>query len=126
MSIPTDKDLYDRIKQRVYKEIPKHSAYRSGHLVKEYKHAFQKKHGKGKSPYKGTKKEDKGLSLWFKQSWRNEKGGVGYTKDATLYRPTKKVKGSKIATWNELTKKEIEDAKREKKKTGRVKSFKKK
>ena len=42
MSIPTDKPLYDRIKRRIYKKQPKHSAYRSGLIVKEYKAAFKK------------------------------------------------------------------------------------
>ena len=30
MPEPTDQKLYDLVKKRVYKEIPKHSAYRSG------------------------------------------------------------------------------------------------
>ena len=122
MSIPTDKDLYDRIKQRVYNEIPKHSAYRSGHLVKEYKHAFQKKHG-SKSPYKGTKKDDKGLSRWFKEEWKNQRGEVGYKKKGDVYRPTKRINSKTPTTYNELSKSQIERAKKEKKKTGRVKKF---
>ena len=42
---PKDQKLYDSVKARVYKEIPKHSAYRSGQLVKKYKEAYKRKHG---------------------------------------------------------------------------------
>ena len=37
MSQPTDKKLYEKVKAEIYKKYPKHSAYRSGLLVKEYK-----------------------------------------------------------------------------------------
>ena len=38
-NIPKDKKLYDKIKLQIYNKIPKHSAYRSGIVVKEYKKA---------------------------------------------------------------------------------------
>ena len=37
MAIPEDQKMYDRVKAKIYKKYPKHSAYRSGLLVKEYK-----------------------------------------------------------------------------------------
>ncbi len=37
MPVPRDKKLYEMVKKRVYKKIPKHSAYRSGVIVKTYK-----------------------------------------------------------------------------------------
>ena len=40
-----------KIKLKVYKDIPKHSAYRSGILVQKYKNAFKKKYG-NKSSYR--------------------------------------------------------------------------
>ena len=43
MPEPVDKKLYDTIKKRIYKKQPKHSAYRSGKVVKEYKKKFTKK-----------------------------------------------------------------------------------
>ena len=43
---PTNQKLYNRIKARVKKRIPKHSAYRSGIIVKEYKAAGGKYSGK--------------------------------------------------------------------------------
>ena len=39
---PTDIKLYNKTKKKVYKRIPKHSAYRSGILVKEYKSNWAK------------------------------------------------------------------------------------
>ena len=32
-----DQELYNQIKKKVYADIPQHSAYRSGILVKKYK-----------------------------------------------------------------------------------------
>ena len=43
MSLPKDKKLYNKTKQYIYKKYPKHSAYRSGLLVQEYKKRFSKK-----------------------------------------------------------------------------------
>ena len=51
-----DKALYRRIKAKVYKEIPQHSAYRSGVLVQRYKAAGGR--------YRG-KKPRGGLTRWF-------------------------------------------------------------
>ena len=39
MSTPTEKKLYDQVKKEIYEKYPKHSAYRSGLLVQEYKKA---------------------------------------------------------------------------------------
>ena len=62
--IPVDEKLYNKTKKRIYKKIPKHSAYRSGIVVKAYKKAFTKKHG-NESPYIGKKGEMKGLKRCF-------------------------------------------------------------
>jgi hypothetical protein len=127
---PTDLVLYERVKKRVYQEIPKHSAYRSGILVKRYKEAFSKKYGNSKSPYKGerpglTQKELTGLTRWFNEKWVNQRGEIGYSKKGDIYRPSRRVTKNTPVTWKELTKKEIADAQKEKKKTGRVTRFKK-
>ena len=37
MSEPKNKKLYEEVKAEIYKKHPKHSAYRSGLLVQEYK-----------------------------------------------------------------------------------------
>jgi len=122
MAIPTDKKLYENVKNKLYKEMPKHSAYRSGHLVRRYKEAFKKKHG-NKSPYEGKKTGKEDLSRWMDEKWRNQRGGVGYKKKGDVYRPTKRINEKTPKTFKELTKKEIEKAQKEKKKKGRVKKF---
>lgn len=123
MSIPSDQELYEKVKNRVYKEIPKHSAYRSGHLVKEYKKAFAEKHGRSKDPYKGSKKQNAPLSRWFKEEWRNQRGEVGYSKKGDIYRPTKKVSSKTPKTYKELSRDDIKRASTEKAQTGRVKKY---
>ena len=37
MPEPTNKTLYEQVKKEIYAKHPKHSAYRSGLLVQEYK-----------------------------------------------------------------------------------------
>ena len=115
---PTNKKLYDEVKKEIYAKYPKHSAYRSGLLVKEYKE-------RGGS-YSGDK--SKGSSgRWFEEEWRNQRGEVGYKQGAKgdVYRPTKRVSSKTPATYSEISSKELKAAQREKAKTGRVKEFKK-
>ena len=123
MSIPADGRLYDAVKQRIYKEITKHSAYRSGILVQEYKRAFASRYGEDKDPYIGVKKRNSGLTRWFAEEWRNESGGVGYDSKNTLYRPTKRVSADTPKTWSEIPKSRVKSARAEKKSTGRVTDF---
>lgn len=122
MSIPKDMTLYNKIREQVKKDIPKHSAYRSGTIVKKYKNAYRKKHGNS-APYKGVRNPDGGLSLWFKSKWRNQRGGVGYKKKGDVYRPTVRVNKKTPKTFKQLTKSQIMKAMMEKRKTGRVKKF---
>ena len=122
-SKPKDQKLYDGVKARVYKEIPQHSAYRSGQIVKKYKEAYKKKHG-NTNAYSGTKTKGN-LTKWFKEDWKNQRGGTGYKKKGDVYRPTKRVDKTTPATFKELSKTQISKAMKEKKKTGRVKKFKK-
>jgi uncharacterized phage-associated protein len=61
MPTPTNKDLYNKIKQEVYKDIPKHSLFRSAQVVRQYKDAGGK--------YTGAKNENTGITGWFKDNW---------------------------------------------------------
>ena len=121
MSTPADQELYEAVKRRVYTKYPRHSAYLSGHLVREYKEAFARKHGDTRKPYNG--RSDAGLTRWFAERWRNESGGVGYDRNNTLYRPTIRVSPGTPKTWGELSPSAIKAAKAEKKKKGRVSRF---
>ena len=116
MSTPSNTKLYEEVKKEIYAKYPKHSAYRSGLMVQEYK-----KRGGG---YSGDKSKGS-LGRWFKEDWKNQRGETGYKKKGDVYRPTKRVNSKTPTTFSELSKKEIESAKKEKAKTGRVKEFKK-
>ena len=123
MSEPVDKELYKKVKAKVYKRIPKHSAYRSGVLVQEYKRDFKKLYG-NRTPYRGKKKTKKtGLGRWFAEKWRNQRGKVGYSFKSDIYRPTRRVTQKTPTTFSELTKKQIRRARREKTRKKRVKKF---
>ena len=115
MSNVKNKKLYEQVKEEIYKKYPKHSAYRSGLLVKEYK--------KRGGTYTRGKNKDEGLSVWFRETWRSDKGTVGYDHKNSVYRPTKRITKDTPTTFDELSKKQIERAKREKARTGRVKRF---
>ena len=65
MTKPADQVLYDHIKEILYEEYPKHSAYRSGMLVKRYKAAFRELYGPDEEPYLGNRKKETGLTRWF-------------------------------------------------------------
>ena len=115
MSRPANQKLYDAVKKSIYRKHPKHSAYRSALLVKEYKARGGK--------YIGTKDSKKGLGRWFDEKWRNQRGEEGYKTKSDVYRPTVKVTKDTPITFSELSKKQIEKAKAEKAKTGRVRKF---
>ena len=122
MPEPTNKK-YEDVKNEICAKYPKHSAYRSGLLVQQYKQRFEESNVKG-SPYTGDKSKGS-LGRWFKEEWKNQRGETGYEKKGDVYRPTKRVNSKTPTTFKELSKKEIDAAKREKAKTGRVKEFKK-
>ena len=116
MSTPTDKKLYEKVKTDIYKKYPQHSAYRSGLLVKEYK-------SRG-GTYSGKENQSTGLNRWFKENWKNQRNESGYKYKSDIYRPTRRVNEKTPATFTELSKKEIDRARREKASKGRVDKFK--
>ena len=115
MSKPANQELYDKVKKQIYDKYPKHSAYRSGLLVKTYKEQGGK--------YIGKENKSSGLNRWFKEKWVNSRGNVGYKHKNDIYRPTVRVNKNTPKTFKELTDKEIKEARIEKAKTGRVKKF---
>jgi hypothetical protein len=121
MNNPKDKNLYELIKKEIYLKYPKHSAYRSGLLVKNYKEAYEKKY-KNNDAYIGNK-NNQGLIRWFAEDWRNQRGEIGYKKKGDVYRPTIRINNKTPKTIQELTEREIKRAMREKKEKGRVKKF---
>lgn len=122
MSEPADSKLYNKVKKQIYKKYPTHSAYRSGILVRSYKEEFKKKYG-NIEPYL-EKKNTSGLTRWFLENWRNQRGTTGYKFKSDIYRPTKRISKSTPTTFSELSKKQLERARKEKAKNKRVKKFK--
>ena len=59
MPEPANTKLYEEVKKETYAKYPKHSAYRSGLLVQEYK--------KRGGEYTGDKSKGS-LGRWFKES----------------------------------------------------------
>jgi hypothetical protein len=83
MNIPRDKDLYEKIKQKVINQYSKNSAYRSGQIVQQYKKEFKKLYGENVEPYIG-KREKGNLYRWYKEEW-SDVAGLPYP----VFRPTK-------------------------------------
>ena len=87
-----DKKLYERVKKEVYAKMPKHSAYRSAQVIKEYK----KQGGK----FQDDGKERK-LTRWFKEEWKDV--NPNKTKDSyPVYRPTVRVSKDTPLTLKEV------------------------
>lgn len=122
MNVPKDQVLYDKVKKEIYLKYTKHSAYRSGLLVKNYKDAYFKKY-KSNDAYYGKKDENKGLSRWFSEVWLNQRGQVGYQKKGDIYRPLFRITNQTPKTYGELSRNQIEKAILEKKSKGRVTRF---
>lgn len=122
MNIPKDKELYDKIKKEIFLKYPKHSAYRSGLLVKKYKEEYENKYKKN-DYYIGKNKDRNGLIRWFAEDWKNQRGEIGYKKKGDIYRPTIRINEKTPITFNELSQSRIKKAIQEKKTKGRVKKF---
>jgi hypothetical protein len=120
--IPRDNSLYLKTKNYIYKKYPKHSAYRSGLLVQEYKKRFSRKYG-NKSAYIGKKTKKVGLKRWFSEKWVNQRGEVGYKYKNDVYRPSVRITRKTPITYNELSRKDIEKARKTKYRKGRVNRF---
>jgi hypothetical protein len=106
---PLNEQLYARVK----KMFPgKTSAYRSGLIVKKYKELGGK--------YSGKKPRLTGLHRWFLEDWKSNTGKYRYTSASSVYRPTRRVTKKTPLTFSELSKKQIDRAKRLKKEKGRA------
>ena len=116
MPIPSNKELYEQVKTEIYQKYPKHSAYRSGLLVQEYKRRG--------GTYEGNMNINNGLPLWFASKWSNQRGEPFYKFKNDMFRPTVRVTKDTPTTFAELTTEEIRKARREKAGTARLKEFK--
>ena len=118
---PNNIVLYEKI-EKEKSEKYKHSAYRSGLIVKKYKSEYMKKY-KSEDAYVGDKPKMSNLQRWFLEDWKNQRGDTGYQKKGDVYRPTIRINKDTPKTFSELSQSQIERAKKEKAKKGRVKRF---
>jgi hypothetical protein len=99
MPIPANMELYNTVKEEVYKKYTKPSAYRSGAVIKEYK--------KRGGEYLDDGKEKK-LKRWFKEDWKDvnpDKTDDSYP----LYRPTKRITKDSPLTVSEVDPKNLKE-----------------
>lgn len=121
---PVDPALYDAVKRQLYRRMPQHSAYRSGHLVRQYTRAFHQQYGARTSPYRGPRSpRSRGLRRWFAEQWRNPRGEVGYRYSSDVYRPTRRITRQTPTTYAELSPPRLRRARRQKARSGRVRRF---
>lgn len=116
---PLNKTLYNRIKLEANKKFKAPSSiYRSSWIVKEY----IRRGGK----YSGKKDMYSGLSRWYKEDWVDLNrptvsgeyescGRVQASGKYPLCRPTKRITKDTPKTYKEISQKNINKAKREKK-----------
>jgi hypothetical protein len=64
-----------------------------------------------------------GLTRWFAERWRNQRGEVGYKYKSDVYRPTRRINKRTPTTFRELSPRRLSRARSQKRKTGRVKRF---
>ena len=120
---PTDIQLYNATKNKLYSTNPTHSAYRSATLVRNYKRNFKLKYGINKKPYITRKIHYNGLKRWFREKWTNQRGQIGYKYISDVYRPNKRISRKTPATFKELSNLKIRKARTIKYRTGRVPRF---
>jgi hypothetical protein len=139
-----DKDKWLQARKLADTVYDKPSAYKSGYIVKKYKElngrfkTVDKPRNKTKSRSRSrsrsrslnksgstSKPKTRGLSRWFAEKWVNQRGIVGYQHKSDVYRPTYRITAKTPVTWSELTKKEIDKARKVKATGQRVKRFRK-
>lgn len=103
---PSDRDLYQSIKARLYRERPTHSLYRSAELVRRFKDAGGRY--TSKKPRSGGE-----TARWFKEEWirvvpfleSGKRIECGAGAGGKACRPTKKIDKDTPSTIQELIKK---------------------
>jgi hypothetical protein len=113
---PLDVKLYQQVKQHADMIYQTPSAYKSGWIVKTYKKLGGRYRGLAPSSRQGLKR-------WFREKWTNQRGQIGYQNSRDVYRPTIRVTRQTPLTFDELSRREIVQARRQKQLTGRVRRF---
>ena len=90
MPTPNDPELYEKVKKYADTIYKKHSAYKSGFIVKTYK--------ENGGTYRGDGLPST-LKRWYLEKWQD----IG-NKDYPVYRPTKRITKDTPLTVNEIDK----------------------
>lgn len=128
---PTDPVLYLSIKEEAKKRFRSWpSAYGSGWVVKTYKDRFRETYGSRKKPFLSPKTTKGLLTRWYKEIWinvcelpkivpcgRTSNNSKKYWKDFPYCRPLYRITDKTPVTAMELSKKEIKERCKLKKKT---------
>ena len=94
---PKNKKLYEDVKRLADKIYDRHSAYKSGFIVKKYKEMG--------GEYIGSKK-DTNLDRWFKEEWKDV--NPNKTKSSyPVYRPTKRINKKTPLTIDEIDREDL-------------------
>jgi hypothetical protein len=97
MEKAVNKQLYQEVKDYIYAKIPKHSAYRSGHVIKEYKRRGGKFRDDGK---------ERKLSRWFNEKWKDVNPNT--TRGSyPVYRPTVRINKRTPLTLREIDREDL-------------------
>jgi hypothetical protein len=89
-----DQQLYDQVKKEADEKYKKHSAYKSGWIVKTYKERGGKYADDGKP---------KNLARWYKEDWTS----LSRPEEYPVYRPTKRINKSTPLTATEIDPKQL-------------------
>jgi hypothetical protein len=94
---PSNPELYEKVKNIIYQRYKKHSAYRSGAVIKLYKELG------------GEFLDDdepKKLKQWFKEEW-TDANPLKTENSYPVYRPTKRINKSTPLTVDEIDPKNL-------------------
>jgi hypothetical protein len=112
-SDPVDRILYGIVKAEADRKFTAHGVYKSSWIVREYK--------KRGGLYVGRKNKDTGLLRWFREEWidlnRSDNKPCGRSDLKAKYplcRPSKRITNETPKTIAELSKKSIDNAKKNK------------
>jgi hypothetical protein len=118
-STPRDPELYEEVKQKVIRDQPQTSVYRSMRIQKEYKEAYALQHGEKGDPYVGRNfSKSRGTERWLDEEWINVRtwietgkrvpcGSTASTGRYATCRPWKRINSGTPTTLRELVKKGI-------------------
>ena len=103
MPTPRDEELYNHVKNYIISKYKKNSAYRSGAIIKYYKHVYSLLHGPNSEPYIDDD-SPRNLARWYRERWTDVSPLIGKKSAYPLYRPLIRVSKNTPTTFEEIPK----------------------